>query len=54
MLLVRQGKVRAWRGEIYVVREDSLAVLDAHNISYERSPLPLRLSEAEKERDTLV
>jgi len=54
MLLVRQGKVRAWRGEIYVVREGSLAVLEAHNISYERLRLPLQLSEADVERDTLV
>ena len=54
MLLVRQGRVRAWRGEIYVVREGSLAVLEAHNISYERLPLPLQLSEADVERDTLV
>ena len=54
ILLVRQGKVRAWRGEIYVVRERSLAVLEAHNISYERLPLPLQLSEADVERDTLV
>jgi len=44
----------AWRGEIYVVREGSLAVLEAHNISYERLRLPLQLSEADVERDTLV
>jgi len=52
MLLVRQGRVRAWRGETYVVREGSLAVLEAHNISYERLPLPLRLIEADVEHDT--
>ncbi|HMD99199.1 MAG TPA: hypothetical protein VKM93_17970 [Terriglobia bacterium] len=52
MLLVRQGKVRALRGEIYIVREESLAALDAAKIAYERLALPLSLDDEVVMRDT--
>lgn len=39
MALLRQGTVRTLRGEVYVVREGSLAVLDSLNIAYERLAL---------------
>lgn len=52
MLLVRQGTVRALRGEIYVCRESALASLDAHRIRYEKVPLPVELNEVETVRDT--
>ncbi len=52
MLLVRQGRVRALRGEIYIVREESLAALDAAKIAYEKLPLPLSLEEVVVMRDT--
>jgi hypothetical protein len=37
--LLRQGTVRTLRGEVYVVREGALAVLDTLNIAYERLAL---------------
>ena len=40
MLLVRQGPVRTLRGEIYLCNERSLAILDAHNIPYQKLPIP--------------
>ena len=52
MLLVRQGTVRALRGEIYVCRESALSVLDGHEIPYERVPLPVNLNEVDTLRDT--
>lgn len=52
MLLIRQGTVRTLRGEIYVCSEASLAVLDAHKISYEKLPLPVDLDEVDALRDT--
>ena len=36
MALLRQGPVRTLRGEIYVVREGALAVLDRLNIAYDQ------------------
>lgn len=52
MLLARNGTVRTLRGEIYVCRESSLAVLDAQNISYEKVPLPVSLDEVDALRNT--
>ena len=52
MLLVRQGRVRTLRGEIYVCQEYALKALDAHQIPYERVPLPLNLNEVDALRDT--
>jgi len=52
MLLVRQGRVRALRGEIYVCRESALSVLDAHEIPYEKLALPVNLNEVDTLRDT--
>lgn len=52
MLLVRQGAVRALRGEIYVCKEGALASLEAHNIPYEKVPLPVNLNEVDALRDT--
>ena len=52
MLLVRQGRVRALRGEIYVCQDYALKVLDAHQISYEKVPFPVTLNEEDTLRDT--
>jgi hypothetical protein len=52
MLLVRQGRVRALRGEIYVCQEYALKDLDSHKIPYEKVPLPVNLDEAQALRDT--
>ena len=52
MLLVRQGTVRALRGEIYVCKESALSVLDNHQIRYEKVRLPLNLNEMDTLRDT--
>ena len=52
MVLVRQGTVRALRGEIYVCKESALSVLEDHQIPYERIPLPVNLSEMDTLRDT--
>jgi hypothetical protein len=52
MLLVRQGTVRALRGEIYVCKESALSVLENHQIRYEKVPLPLNLNEMDTLRDT--
>ncbi len=52
MLLVRQGKVRALRGEIYVCKESALSVLETHHIQYEKVPLPVNLNEVDSLRDT--
>ena len=52
MLLVRQGTVRAVRGEIYVCKESALSVLENHQIRYEKVPLPLNLNEMDTLRDT--
>ncbi len=52
MLLVRQGTVRALRGEIYVCKESALSVLEDHQIRYEKVPLPLNLNEMDTLRDT--
>jgi hypothetical protein len=41
------------RGEIYVCQEHALKVLDAHQIPYEKAPLPLNLNEVDGLRDTL-
>lgn len=52
MLLVRQGPVRALRGEIYVCKESALAVLEERRIQYEKLPLPVTLNEVDTLRDT--
>jgi hypothetical protein len=52
ILLVRQGTVRALRGEIYVCKESALSVLESHQIRYEKVPLPLDLNEMDTLRDT--
>lgn len=52
MLLVRQGPVRALRGEIYICRDYALATLDQNGIAYERVPLPVELNEVDSLRDT--
>ena len=52
MVLVRQGTVRALRGEIYICKESALAALDMQQIPYERVPLPLGLNEADTLRNT--
>jgi len=52
MLLVRQGTVRAVRGEIYVCKGSALPVLENHQIRYEKVPLPLNLNEMDTLRDT--
>jgi hypothetical protein len=52
MLLVREGRVRALRGEIYVCQEYALSVLDAHQIPYEKVPFPVSLNEVDTLRDT--
>jgi hypothetical protein len=52
MVLVRQGTVRALRGEIYICKESALAALDAQQIHYERLPLPLDLNEVDTLRNT--
>jgi hypothetical protein len=36
MLLVCHGTVRTLRNQTFIVREDSLAVLDQHNIKYKQ------------------
>ena len=54
MLLLRQGRVRTLRGEIYVCQEYALKVLDAHEIPYEKVPLPVSLNEVDALRDTLT
>ncbi|MGO9275534.1 MAG: hypothetical protein ACLQOO_35725 [Terriglobia bacterium] len=41
MLLVRQGKVRTLRGEVFVCHESSLAALDGQKIPYDEIPLPV-------------
>ena len=51
MLLVRQGRVRTLRGEIYVCQRYALKALDAHEIPYEQVPYP-DLNEADALRDT--
>ena len=51
MLLVRQGRVRTLRGEIYVCQRYALKALDAHEIPYEQVPHP-DLNEADALRDT--
>jgi hypothetical protein len=52
MLLVRAGRVRALRGEIYVCKESALSVLEAQHIKYEKVPLPVNLNEVDSLRDT--
>jgi len=52
MLLVRQGTVRALRGEIYVCKESSLSALETHQIPYEKVVLPVNLNEVDTLRDT--
>ena len=52
MLLVRQGTVRALRGEIYICRESVLRSLDERHISYEKVPLPVNLNEVDALRNT--
>ena len=52
MVLVRQGTVRALRGEIYICKESALAALETQQISYERVPLPLGLNEVDTLRNT--
>jgi hypothetical protein len=52
MLLVRQGTIRAVRGEVYICKDYALAVLDQNNIVYERVPLPVELNEVDSLRDT--
>jgi len=52
MVLVRQGTVRALRGEIYVCKESALAALERQQIPYERVPLPLDLNEVDTLRNT--
>ncbi len=52
MLLLRQGRVRTLRGEIYVCQDYALSALDAHDIPYEKVPLPVNLDEVDALRDT--
>ncbi len=52
MLLVRQGRVRALRGEIYVCNESYLSALDDRKIHYERIPLPVNANEVDALRNT--
>lgn len=52
MVLVRQGTVRALRGEIYICKESALAALDTQQIHYERVPLPVELNEVDSLRNT--
>ena len=52
MLLVRQGTVRALRGEIFVCRESALAALDGQKIPYERVQYPINPDEVDSLRDT--
>jgi len=52
MVLVRQGTVRALRGEIYIGKESALAAMDMQQIPYERVPLPLGLNEVDTLRNT--
>jgi hypothetical protein len=52
MLLVRQGRVRTLRGEIYICKETYLSALDDRKIHYERIPLPVNLNEVDALRNT--
>ena len=52
MVLVHQGAVRAFRGEIYLCKESALAALDTQQIPYERVPLPVALNEVDTLRNT--
>ena len=52
MMLVRQGRVRALRGEIYVCNESFLSALDDRKIPYERIPLPVNANEVDALRNT--
>ncbi len=53
MLLLRNGRVRTLRGEIYVCNESSLAVIEDHKIPYEKVPLPVSLDEVDALRESL-
>ncbi len=52
MLLVRRGKVRSLRDEIYVCSESALKALEEQNIAYEKVPLPTELNTMDALRDT--
>jgi gamma-glutamylcyclotransferase (GGCT)/AIG2-like uncharacterized protein YtfP len=52
MALLRQGTVRTLRGEVYVVREGALAILDSLNIAYERLVLEAVSDELDAVRNT--
>ena len=52
MALLRQGTVRTLRGEVYVVREGALTVLDRLNIAYERLALETISDELDAVRNT--
>jgi len=54
LLLVRQGKVRGLRGEVFICRDEALAALDANGVPYERLPLPVELNEVDTLRNTLT
>jgi hypothetical protein len=41
MRRAQQRTVHTLRGEIYVLKESLLAILDAHKIPYEKVPLPV-------------
>jgi hypothetical protein len=51
MLLIEHGTTRTLPGEIYVCQESALKVLEAHQIAFDKVPLPLDLDEAHSLRD---
>jgi hypothetical protein len=53
MLLVRDGTVRTLRNEVFILRENGLAVLDQHNIKYKQVPIP-DLDEVDALRNTPI
>ena len=52
MALLRQGTVRTLRGEVYIVREAALALLDRLNIAHERLAPETISVELDAVRDT--
>lgn len=54
VLLVEQGPVRTFRGEVYVCNESALASLEEHKIQYERVPHPVISGAVDPSRDPLV
>jgi hypothetical protein len=45
LLLARTGTVRTLRGDIYVCSEKALGILDSHEISYTKVPMPVNQDE---------